>query len=87
MELALVLIVMCLVDTVALVWLLAKVSDYLRRLSVVEREVDSLGAVAGSQASKPVAASPLDLSALLADVSPDEIAKANAMLERYGSGD
>lgn len=87
MALALVLLLLVIVELVISVWLLARHRDYLGRIRDMEAKVEVLNEpkdMAVETASEPVAVPTQDLSALVAQATPEDIEQARRVLESLG---
>lgn len=86
MELAFLLIIVCLVNLVLSVYLVGRVRDYLRRLRVLEEVVNdiSIDDKAATPVEVPATVVPHDMAEILAKATPEDIAQAQAILDKLG---
>lgn len=85
LELALILIVFVVIDLVMTFFLLGRLREFLRRLKVLEIEYESVPATEpDSQAARAVETPEIDVSQLVANATPEDIAQAAAILEKLG---
>lgn len=84
-ELALILIVFVVVDLVMTFFLLGRLREFIGRLRVLEVEYESVPATEPStQVAKADSAPEMDVASLVASATPEDLAQAQAILEKLG---
>lgn len=86
MELALLLLLLVIVELVLTVWLLAKHRQYLMRIRTMEEKIKDVNRLEGETPAQSVEtpAQAVDMSALLAQATPEDMVAAAAILEKLG---
>ena len=86
MELALLLLMLVIVELVLTVWLLARHRQYLGRIRTVEEKLKDVNRLEDASPAQSVEtpAQAVDMSSLLAQATPEDMAAAAAILEKLG---
>lgn len=86
MELALILLLLVIIELALTVWLLAKHRQYLGRIRTMEEKIKDANRMEGETPAQAVEtpAQAVDMSALLAQATPEDMAAAAAILEKLG---
>lgn len=80
-----ILVVFVIVDLAMTFFLLGRLREFIGRLKVLEVEYESVpGSEPDSQAAKAVTSLEMDVSQLVANATPEDIAQAQAILEKLG---